>query len=90
MVDAEGGNVTGDQAADFKFVIGLKDECGVTGKKSGLQAVGGTVDLLQRGREIVIRLNRHNRRKNFLAIHFHVGLGAGQHGGFKQGTMNLR
>src|SRR5208282_3904545 len=86
VVDAEGGNVAGDQASDFEFVVGLKDELGIAGKKPGLQAVGGTVDLFQRGSEIAIGLDGHNRRKDFLAIHFHVGLGAGEYGGFEQGT----
>src|SRR5580692_1323633 len=84
MIDAESGNVSGNQAADIEFVVGLKDEFGVAREKSSLQAVGGTVDLLQRCGEVVVRLDGHDRRKNFLAIHFHVGLGAGKHGRLEQ------
>src|SRR5208282_2245703 len=87
MVYAKSGNVAGDQASDFEFVVRLKNEFGVAGEKPGLQAIGGIVDLFQRGGEIVVGLDGHDRRKNFLAIHFHVGLGAGKHSGLEQGAL---
>ena len=58
VVDAESGNISGDQASNFEFVISLKDEFGVASEKSGLQAVGGIIDLFQRGSEIVAPLCR--------------------------------
>src|SRR5208283_3680777 len=36
VVDAKGGNVAGDQTADFKFVVGLKNEFGVAREKARL------------------------------------------------------
>ena len=80
VVDSKCRNVAGNKSANFKFVVGLKNQSGVAGEESSLQSISRTVHLLQRGGEIIVRLKRHNRRKNFLAIHFHVGFGAGQHG----------
>src|SRR5882762_2828727 len=66
VVNAESGNISGDQASNFEFVIGLKDEFSVACEKSGLQTVGGIVELFQRGREIVVGLDGDDRCKNFL------------------------
>ena len=53
VVNAKRRNVSRDQAADFEFVIRLKDELRVPRKKPGLQAIRRTVDLLQRRGEII-------------------------------------
>ena len=55
--------------------------------KPGLQAVVGVVDAAQRFVEILVRLDGHDGAENFLAVHFHVRLGAGQHRRINHGTL---
>ena len=78
VIDAERGNVTGDDAADFEFFVGLEEQLRIAGEDAGLHAVGGVVDLAKGLIEIRVRLDGDYGTENFLAVHFHVGLGAGQ------------
>ncbi len=86
LVDAERGNVTGDQSADFKFVIGLEEQLHIAGKYPCLQAIVGVVDAAKRFVEVVVGLDSNDGAEDFLAIHFHVRLGAGENGGIDDGT----
>ena len=71
-------DVSGDDAADFEFFVGLEEQFCVAGENAGLHAIRRVVDLAQGLVEIFVGLDGHDRAENFLAVHFHVGLGAGE------------
>src|SRR5439155_494037 len=79
VIDAEAGDIAGDDAANLQFLECLKNPCSIACENSGLQSVRRLVDLAKRLREIVIRLESDYGRENLLAIHFHVSAGPGQH-----------
>ena len=81
VIDAERGNVSGDHAADFELFIGLEEELRVAGEDAGLHTVGGVIGLTQGLIEIFVGLDGHDGTENFLTVYFHVGPGAGEHGG---------
>ena len=74
-------------AADFQFFEGLKQQLRIAREHAGLQAISGMVDLAQGLIEIFIGLDGHDRTEDFLAVDFHLGLGAGEHGGFHHETL---
>ena len=59
-------------------------------EQTRLQAIRRAVDLLERAREIGVRLDGDDGRENLLTIHLHVGLGAGEYGGLEDGAFAIR
>src|SRR3989440_12553900 len=86
MIDAEGGDVAGDDASDLKFLVGVKQQLDVAGEDSSLQAVRRVVDLAHGGVEIVVGLDRHDRGENFLAVYLHIRTRAGEDSRLEQWT----
>src|SRR6266496_5008667 len=81
VIDAERGDVAGDDGANLKVVIGLKEQIGIPREDARLHAIGGAVHHAQRLIEIAIGLDGHDGSENFLAIYFHVRLSASENGG---------
>ena len=82
VIDAEGGDVSGDDGADFEFLVGLEEQLGVASEDAGLHSEDGIVDLAQRLVEGRVGFHGNDWAEDFLAIHFHVGLGTGEDRGF--------
>src|SRR5262249_57639555 len=66
---------------ELQFWGGVEEEFGVGRKDAGLHTIGRIVDLAQNLVKVGVGLDRHDRAEDFLAVHFHVRFGAGQHGG---------
>ena len=64
--------------AYFEFLVSLEEQFRVAREYARLHAIGGVVDLAQSLIEILVRLNCDDRAENFLTVHFHVGLCAGE------------